>query len=149
MASLHRRACLALATGFGLGGALPRALACEVQADYLRVTHPWTRATAPDASQAVLCMKIDEITADDRLIGASTPLATGVEMGGGEPGRPVDVPLAPGQVLDMHDSGLHLVLTGLRHGLQVGRDYPLQLQFERSGTVLARLSVDFPTMRFR
>lgn len=148
MTHRDRRNWMTLATGLSLGWMAPRAFACEVQADFLRVTHPWTRATAPDATRAVLCMKLDEITAIDRLIGASTPIATGAEMGG-EPGRAVDVPLAPGDVVDMHDSGLHLVLTGLRHGLQVGRDYPLQLEFERSGTVLARLSVDFPTMRFR
>lgn len=152
MSAVYRRRCLLRASGvglLGLGLGTRRARACEVQAEFLKVIHPWTRATAEGAEHAVLCMRIDEVTAPDRLIGVSTPLATGAEMGGGDPGRPVDVPLAPGEIVDMHDSGLHLLLTGLRQGLQVGREYPLDLQFERSGTVLARLSVDFPRMRFR
>jgi len=152
MTTLSRRRFSLTVSSLGLvstGLAASNARACEIQADFLRVIHPWSRATAADATQAVLCMRIDEVTEPDRLIGANTPLATGAEMGGGEPGRPVDVPLRPGQVLEMHDSGLHVVLTGLRLGLQVGRDYPLELQFERSGTVLARLSVDYPSMRFR
>ena len=149
MSPIHRRRFVLLGVALGSGWGGSGVLACEVQAEFLRVTHPWSRATAADATRAVLCMRIDEITAADRLIGATTPLATGVEMGGGEPGRAVDVPLQPGQVIDLHDSGMHLMLTGLRHGLQVGRDYPLALQFERSGTLLARLSVDYPTMKFR
>lgn len=121
---------------------------CEVQADFLRVVHPWTRATAADASSAVLCMRLVDITEDDRLVGASSPIATGAEMGGAEAGRAVDVALPRGSAIELHEGGIHLRLTGLRHGLQAGREYPLTLQFERSGTVLARLSVDFTAMRF-
>jgi len=140
-----------LRTGLVLGAAcaLRPAQACEYQADYLRVTHPWTRATNADATTAVLCMRLDEVTESDRLIAVETPVATGAEMGVAESGRAVDLAVPKGSVIDMHDAGLHLRLTGLRHPLQVGREYALRLDFERSGTVLARLSVDFPTMRFR
>ncbi len=140
-----------LRTGLALGAAcaLRPARACEIYTGVLRVTHPWTRATAADARTAVLCMKLDEVSEADRLIGVSTPVAEGAEMGGAEPGRAVDLAVPAGSVLEMHESGVHLRLTGLRHALQVGRDYPLQLEFERSGTVLARLSVDFTAMRFR
>lgn len=140
-----------LRTGLALGAvcALRPARACEYQADYLRVTHPWTRATAADASTAVLCMRLDEVTATDRLIGASTPVASAVEMGGALGGQPVDLLVPQGSVVELHEDGPHLRLTGLRHALQTGREYPLTLEFERSGTVLARLSVDFTALRFR
>lgn len=136
-----------LATAAAMG--LPAARACEYYTGTLRVTHPWTRATAADATSAVLCMRIDEVQEADRLISVSTPVAEGAEMGGAEAGVHVDVPIAQGSVLELTDSGLHVRLTGLKQGLQVGREYPLTLGFERSGLVLARLSVDFTTMRFR
>lgn len=129
--------------------ALTPARACEYHTGTLRVTHPWTRATAHDATVAMLCMRFDEVSLSDRLIGVHTPIATGAEMGGPEVGRPVDVPIAQGSELELTEAGVHLRLTGLKHALQVARDYPLALEFERSGTVLARLSVDYTAQRFR
>lgn len=130
--------------------AAPAARACEFQTGILRVTHPWTRATLEGADTAVLCMRIDEVLQDDRLIGAQSPVAAGATMAGqGQTGRAVDLPLPAGSTVDMHEDGLHLRLTGLRHALQAGREYPLTLEFERSGLLLARLSVDFTALRFR
>lgn len=146
---LQRRSIVRAGLAACVLAAWPSARACEFHAGNLRVTHPWTRATALDAQTAVLCMRIDEVVEADRLIGARTPVATGAEMGGPEHGRPVDVPIAQGSVIELFEEGLHLRLTGLRHGLQVGREYPLELEFERTGLLLARLSVDFSTLRFR
>jgi periplasmic copper chaperone A len=147
---MHQRRWV-LRTGLAVaaGAAWPLARACEFHAGTLRVTHPWTRATAADATTAVLCMRIDEVSLADRLIGASTPVATGAEMGGPEPGLAVDVPIEVGSTVELDDSATHLRLTGLKHPLQTGREYPLTLTFERSGLLLARLSVDFTAMRFR
>ena len=144
-----RRTALRVAAASAAAWALPRAGACEFHSGTLRVTHPWTRATGSDATLAVLCMRIDEVTADDRLIGARMPLASGVEMGGPAAGRPVDLAIATGSQLDLHEAGVHLRLTGLTQPFQVGREYPLTLEFERSGLLLARLSVDYTTQRFR
>ena len=148
-ASHHRRTVLRWSLASAAATALPAARACEYYTGTLRVTHPWTRATAADATTAVLCMRIDEVQEDDRLISVATPVAEGAEMGGSEAGMRVDVPIPQGSLLELTDSGLHVRLTGLRHALQVGREYPLTLGFERSGLVLARLSVDFTAMRFR
>jgi periplasmic copper chaperone A len=144
----QRRLALQALWAASLGWALPQARACEFYTGLLRVTHPWTRATASDATTAVLCMRLDEVTTADRLIGASTPVATGAEMGGVEPGRSVDIPVPVDQITELTEDGPHIRLTGLKHALQVGRDYPLTLEFERSGLVLARMSVDFTTTRF-
>ena len=135
-----------LRSGLALAGTawLPAAKACEVQAEFLRVSHPWTRATAPDAEFGVLCMRIDEVTADDRLIGVHTPVADGVDLAGAQRGAPLDLAIAAGSELEMHEHGLHLRLAPLRLALHAGRSYPLRLTFARSGVVDTILSVDFP-----
>ena len=71
-----------LRSGLALAGAawLSAPKACELQAEFLRVTHPSTRGTAADAEFGVLCMRIDKVTADDRLIDVHTPVADGVML---------------------------------------------------------------------
>lgn len=134
-----------LRSGLALAGAawLPAAQACEVQAEFLRVVHPWTRATAPNAEFAVLCMRIDEVTADDRLIGIETPVADRAWVADAPAGQPLDFVIAAGSTIDMNEHGLHLRLAPLRLPLHAGRSYPLQLTFARSGVVRTTLSVDF------
>lgn len=127
-------------------GYLPRARACEYLLSNLRVTHPWTRATDAGAAHAVLCMRIDEVSADDRLVAVRTPVAGSAAM---PDGRPVDLAVRAGSEIELAESGLHIRLLDLRHALQVGRSYPLELQFENGGPVFASLSVDFTAMRFR
>jgi hypothetical protein len=135
----------ALRAGLAIGAVLltPRARACEIIADYLRVVHPWTRSTPPGATEAVLCMTIDEVTAPDRLVGVETPVAEGAAMGGVGAGPTVDFPVETGGRFVLDESGTFVRLRGLRHPLSVGREYPLRLIFEKSGIVLAELSVDF------
>lgn len=134
-----------LRSGLALAGAawLPATKACEVQAEFLRVLHPWTRATAPDAEFAVLCMRIDEVTADDRLIGIETPVADRAWVADAPAGQPLNFVIAAGSTIDMNEQGLHLRLAPLRLPLHAGRSYPLQLTFARSGVVRTTLSVDF------
>lgn len=134
-----------LRSGAALTGALllPAARACEVQAEFLRITHPWTRATAPNAEFGVLCMRIDEVTADDMLIGVQTPVAGGVLLPGAPSGRPLALAIPAGSQIEMHEQGIHLQLAPLRLALEAGRTYPLQLTFARSGVVRATLSVDY------
>ena len=119
-------------------------LACEFHTGSLRVHHPWTRATRPGEVTAIVCMTFDEVSEPDRLIGAESPVATGAAMGGEAAGPVVDFPILPGRDWALTEEGTHVLLTGLRHPLAVGREYPLQLTFEKSGVVLAQLSVDFP-----
>lgn len=138
-----RRFILASAAALGLGIPMRPARACEFFTGRVRVTHPWTRATAPGATTAVLCMGLDEVELADRLLGVRTPIATGVEMGGPRAGEPLDLALEPGQRLELTEDGLHLRLTGLTGPLHVGRQYRLELLFEQAGPVATGLSVDF------
>jgi periplasmic copper chaperone A len=138
-----------VATAAGL--ALRPAKACEFVIDTLRVTHPWTRASEPGATFALLGMRIDEVTRADRLIEVSTPVATGAELADA-PGRPLDLEIPPGSNLDFSETGIQLRLTGLKTPLFTGRDYPLSIAFAHGGVIEARLIVDqaaLPTFRFR
>ena len=139
-----------LRSGTAAAGALlvPAARACEVQATFLRITHPWTRATAPDAEFGVLCMRIDEVTADDRLVDVRTPVAERAWLAGSptqhpHADQPLDLAISTGSSIEMHEQGLHLRLSPLRLQLLAGRSYPLQLTFARSGVVMTTLSVDY------
>ena len=134
-----------LRTGLAAGAllALPAARACEFYAVNLRITHPWTRASAPGATTAMVCMRFDEVTRSDRLIGVASPVAESAEMGGVLVNGPVNLAIPADQLITLTEAGLHIRLVGLRHELLVAREYPLTLVFERSGTVQANLSVDY------
>jgi copper(I)-binding protein len=127
----------------GLTLVLPSARACEYFSPTLRVTHPWARASAPGASTAVVSMRFDEVSQDDRLVGVQTPVASGAEFAGpgAEPG--LDLPIPSGRETLLSETGLHLRLTGLQLPLEVGRSYPLKLTFERGGVVNATLNIDY------
>ena len=134
-----------LRTGLAAGAllALPAARACEFFAAHLRITHPWTRASAPGATTAMVCMRLDEVTRSDRLIGVESPVAESAEMGGVLIAGPVNLAIPADQLITLTEAGQHIRLVGLRHELLVAREYPLTLVFERSGTVQATLSVDY------
>jgi copper(I)-binding protein len=145
--SLHRRNVLRAGLALCAPLALPDAHACEYFADGLRVSHPWTRATPPGATTAVLCMGFDEVAADDRLIAVETPVAAGAEMGGATAGGAVNFVIPAGQASALSEHGSFVRLVGLRHALEIGRTYPLTLGFERAGLVIASLNVDYARFR--
>ncbi len=142
---IHRRTLLraGLALGSGLSAALiaPSARACEFFASSLRITHPWTRATPIGERTAKICMRFDEVTRSDRLIGVETPVARGAERGGS--GGAIDIPIPEGQTTELTEAGVHVRLTGLKHPLELGRTYPLTLRFAHGGEVNASFDVDY------
>lgn len=143
MRKLDRRRFLQAGSGLGAALLLPQALACEFDTSTLRVVKPWTRATAPGATTAILCMEFEEVTMDDRLIGLSTPIAKGARMVGGERGEAIDFRIPRGLKSELSESGIHVVLTGLKIPLLMGREYPLMLVFERAGVVAADVDVAY------
>lgn len=143
----HRRRVLQAGLALGASYMLPAARACEFMTATLRVTHPWTRATAHDATSAVVCMKFDEVVEADRLILVETSVATGAEMGGEAPGPIVDFPIPQGQKTYLSESGTFVRLVGLKFPLEVGRSYPLRLGFEKGGVFESTLSVDYTRFR--
>lgn len=142
---IRRRTLLhaALALGSGLPAILiaPSARACEFFASSLRITHPWTRATPIGERTAKICMRFDEVTRSDRLIGVETPVAAGADMG--DTAGAVEIPIPEGQTTELTEAGIHVRLTGLKHPLELGRTYPLTLRFAHGGEVAASFDVDY------
>jgi copper(I)-binding protein len=134
-----------LQAGLALSASLlvPAARACEFFTATLRITHPWTRATAAGDPFAVVCLTFDEVSKTDRLIGVESPVAAGAEMGGDQTGGPVDVLIPAGRETVLSEEGVHVRLVGLRHPLELARTYPLTLIFDKGGAVGTKLSVDY------
>jgi hypothetical protein len=143
----NRRTVLNGVVAFGLSGLLPRARACEYFGSTLRITHPWTRATAPDAQFAVVCMKLDDVSENDRLVGVQTPVAEGAEIVGPYARPGVDLPIAAGSEIQMTEHGTHLRLLRLTQPLEIARSYALVLHFEKAGAVSTTLNVDYARFR--
>ena len=140
-----RRDVLRAALAAGAAVLLPAASAraCEFFCTSLRITHPWTRASAAGATTAVVSMRFDEVTEDDRLIHVETPMAAAVELVSKGAARPVDFLIPAGQESAFTETGVHIRLTGLRQPLEMACTYPLTLTFEKGGVVEADLSVDY------
>lgn len=143
MGNQDRRRFLQVGATLGAALLLPQARACEFDALTLRVIKPWTRATAPGATTAILCMEFEDVTVDDRLIGLSTPIAKGARMVGGDADAAIDFRIPRGLKSELSESGLHILLTGLKIPLLMGREYPLMLVFERAGVVAADVDVAY------
>jgi copper(I)-binding protein len=139
----HRRSVLHAGLALATSLLAPRVRACEYFGLNLRVTHPWTRATAPGASSAVLCMKFDEVTRTDRLVDVQTPVAERAEMGGVAPAPTVNFLIPQGQESLLSEEGSFVRLVGLKLPMEVGRSYPLKLVFESGSVINATLNVDY------
>ncbi|KQP43111.1 copper chaperone PCu(A)C [Pseudorhodoferax sp. Leaf274] len=140
--SIHRRAALRAGLAFGAALALPQARACEYFADNLRITHPWCTATRPGARSVIVSMMFDQVTRPDRLVGATTMVAEGAEIGGQLARPEVDFAIPEGAETHLSEHGSFLRLVGLKFPLEVARTYPMVLTFEHGGVVQATLNVD-------
>lgn len=139
-----RRHAMRAGAALALGLAGVRAHACEFFASTLRVTHPWTRATAEGADGAIVCMKFDEVSEDERLVGVRTPVAARVELVGADGGvLPLDFAIPAGRVTLLAEHGPRLRLVQLAMPLELTRTYPLQLEFAKAGVLRTDLSVDY------
>jgi periplasmic copper chaperone A len=122
-------------------------LPCGVAFSQVRVDNAWSRATAPGAKIAAGYMVIRNDSAQgDRLIGASSPLATRVEM---------HVHLKDGDIVRMREvkgydvpakasfelkpGGAHLMFVDIKRPFKEGEKVPAKLRFEKAG----ELSVEF------
>lgn len=81
-------------------------------------------------------------TADDELLGVSTPIATTVEIhdqvdhGGTTTMEEIaSLELPRGGRISMHPGGHHIMLIGLERAIRPGETVPLELEFRKSGTI--------------
>lgn len=128
------------------------AQAHDYYAKFLHIHHPWAEPTELGAADSAVYVKFDEIAADDQLISASTSLADRVELRGpagvspsGTEGLLLNgIGLASGSELELWPGSARLVLKDLKLPLQLGRSYPMTLEFEKSGVVFVMVSVGTP-----
>jgi copper(I)-binding protein len=128
-------ACLA-----AFGGACPQTDAHEYYGKSFTLIHPWAEPSEPHAQSADVFMHFEGVEQPDRLVGASSSLATNVELRGPD-GNPAPEGIAVGPETSLQPGGAHLVLTGLKQPLELGRSYPLTLDFDKSGTMHVMISI--------
>lgn len=109
----------------------------------LTVIHPWTSATEPGQTSAVVSLKFEDVTESDRLVSVRTPVAEGAELGGEGASATLDFEIPAGRETQLRADGTYLRLTGLTMPLHQGREYPLTLVFEKAGPIRCALLIDF------
>lgn len=124
----------------------------EAAAGALRISQPWSRATARAGATGAGFLTIRN-TSDqpDRLVGASSPIAPTVELhththvNGVMQMRPVPaIDIPPNGEVTLKPGSLHIMLIGTKEALRQGTTVPLTLRFERAGEVTVALSVQGP-----
>ena len=128
------------------------AQAHDYYAKFFHIYHPWAEPTEAGVTDTAVYVKFDDIATDDKLIGARMSLADQVELrgpaGNGQSGTegPLlkSVALASGSEVELRPGSARLVLKGLKLPLQLGRSYPMTLEFEKSGVVSVMVSVGTP-----
>ncbi|MEM8785643.1 MAG: copper chaperone PCu(A)C [Pseudomonadota bacterium] len=132
------------------GGLAGSALAHTYEVSGLTIDHPWSRATPPRSPNGAGYMTItNEGPADDRLVGATSPVAGRVELhthamdGNVMRMRKVNggVRVPAGEAVTFKPGGLHVMFLGLNDTLEEGEWIPLTLTFEKAGTLEVELYV--------
>jgi periplasmic copper chaperone A len=115
----------------------------------IMVMHAKAMASIPGAPTGVVYLTLHNAGGtNDRLLGASTPLAQRVEIhtGGMSHGvatmRPLErIDIAVGGMVEFKNGGNHLMLIGLLRPLLAGTTLPLTLKFQKSGEQTVHIPV--------
>jgi len=110
---------------------------------------PWARATAPGAAVGGGFLLLDNAGADDRLVGASSPVSATVELHTMSMENNVmrmrEVPaidLPAGKRVELRPGGLHIMFIDLKAPLKAGESFPVRLRFEKAGEVEVTFKVE-------
>jgi periplasmic copper chaperone A len=109
----------------------------------------WARATPPGAKSGAVYLTLrNRGAADDRLIGAKTPVASQaglhaeiMENGVMEMRPLASVDVAPGGTASLKPGGNHIMLLGLQHPLKQGDHIPLTLTFAHAPPLTVQVPV--------
>ena len=133
------------------------AVAHDFKVGALVIDHPYALPTPGGVRNGAAYFRSISNTgaAPDRLIGASTPVATSVEFhrskmdGNVMRMRAIDgIALPAGSDVKMrHDGELHLMLMGVKEPLTVGMRFPMVLRFEHTGELEVSVGVQKPSVR--
>jgi len=116
----------------------------------LEIGHPWARATPPTAPTGGGFLTITNTgTSADRLLSASSPAATSVQihevkMEGNVMRmreREGGLEIAPGATVTLAPGNLHLMMMGLKAPFKQGEKVPVTLVFEKAGKIEVELAV--------
>jgi copper(I)-binding protein len=140
-------AVLLSATAAGAAHAAAPAPAKPAAVASIEIRNAWARPTPPGAEVGAAYFEIHGRAAD-RLLEVVTPAARRAEIhtmsmqGDVMQMRRVDaVPVPAGRPVVFAPGGLHVMLLGLARPLAVGERVPLQLKFEKAGTVNVDVTV--------
>ncbi len=109
----------------------------------MAVEHAWARATPKAATTgAAYVTLVNNGTGDDRLVGASTPVAEKVqfhsetnENGVMKMRQLLTLDVSPAAPVVLKPGGIHMMLVGLKQQLKEGQALPLTLTFEKAGSI--------------
>lgn len=125
-------------------------LAQNARVGTISISSPWSRETAPSQSVGGGFMTIaNSGKTDDRLIGASSPVAAEVQlhtmsMDGGvmRMRRLTDgIAVPAGGIAQLKPGSLHLMFIGLKAPLKRGSHVPMTLRFAKAGKVMVQFPV--------
>jgi copper(I)-binding protein len=140
---------LLLAAALSLWGGAAAAETYTVGA--IEIANPWARATPKGAPVGGAYMTITNKGAEaDRLIGASTPVASqaGVHQMSMDKGvmtmRPVQggLEIKPGQTVVLNPGSFHVMMTGLKQPMTQGQHVKATLEFAKAGKLDLDLVVE-------
>ena len=96
----------------------------------------WTAPTSAENAPVYLSL-VNHETKDDRLLGASTPIAEVAELmtAGKHPRHVEGVDLPSGEATALGPRAPHLVLMDIDAPLRPGASFPLTLAFRRAGNI--------------
>ena len=124
-------------------------LSCGQSAN-LEVKDAWTRDTIGRTANAAIFMVITS-QRDDRLIGASTPIAQKTDLmtitggnGAMEMKYLKGIDILANKRVSLNSGGLHVWLANLERPLRAGQTFPLFLNFEKAGQRRVTVSVISP-----
>lgn len=134
-----------------LGLLVTSAAAHQYKLGGIELRHPWTRATPPGASVAVVYVEIVNSGSDaDRLIAISAPVAEAGEIhetkmdGDVMQMRRVEggLEIPPGTTVALKPGGIHGMLTKLDQPLVQGSTVEAVFTFEKAGAIEVELVVE-------
>jgi copper(I)-binding protein len=146
--SLFHGCAAAFALALAQLSALP-AQAKDYDVGSIHISQPWARATPKGASSAAAYMTItNNGTTPDRVSCVSSDASGKCQIhsmtmnNGVMQMRPVvgGLEIKPGATVTLKPSGLHVMLTDLKHPLAQGKTVKITLKFDHAGTV----DVDYP-----
>ena len=117
----------------------------------IEIAHPWSQELPPNAPTVAAYFVIHNAgSTADRLLGVDTPIAESAQLhqhlmeGDVMKMQPVpSVDIAPGATVTFAPMAYHVMLVGLkdRSLLQDGKRFPMNLRFEKAGTVMVDVKV--------